>query len=167
MKRLFLISIIALCGVFSAFSQSTVYVCYDYPHALFPIPIKINNEEVFTLYAKQKKACVFHSEGKVMFSFNVLCKDPLHNPPIYQYIWADEVQLNLSKNSVHYIKILRKGMTDVKFEVLTEEKGKKEFAKKKYDAHKYDYEETNNSSEKSGKEPQRSKTAAKSETIEE
>jgi len=152
--------------VFSAFSQSTVYVCYDYPHAWFPIPIKINNEEVFTLYAKQKKTCVFNSEGKVMFSFNTLCKDPLHNPPIYQYIWADEVILTLSKNSVHYIKIRNKGMNDVKFEVLSEKAGKKEFAKKKYAAHKYDYVEPNNSSdtEKSGKEPQKSKAPAISET---
>ena len=168
------VMIVCLAGAMVAttqgsFAQSTIYVCYDYPHKLFPIPIKINNQEVFTLYAKQKKTCTFHSEGKVMFSFDVLCVDPFNKPPAYRYQWADEIQLTLSRNSVHYIKISNKGMNDVKFEILSEEAGKKEFAKKKYDAHKYDYVEPNNSSdtEKSGKEPQRGKAPANSETKEE
>jgi len=134
MKKLFLTSIITLCVVFGAFSQSTIHLLYDYPHAMFPIPVKIDNQEVFTLYAKQKKECILYTEGKVLISFDVLCIDPINKPPVYRYQWADEIQLTLSKNSVHYIRIRNKSLTDVKFEELSEEQGKKEFAKKKIKA---------------------------------
>ena len=125
MKKVFLISVVLFLGVFSAFAQSTVYLCYDYPNKLFPIPIKINNQEVFTMTAKTQKKCTLYSEGKVIISFDVAAKNP-HAPDI-TYQWADEIQLNLSKNSVHYIQIKAKGLKQVQFVELSE----KEFAKKK------------------------------------
>jgi hypothetical protein len=154
--------IVLLCGVLSAFAQSTVYLCYDYPNKLFPIPIKINNQEVFTLTAKTQKVCTFYSEGKIIISFDT----PANNPyaPDITYQWADEIQLTLSKNSVHYVKIKNKGMKYVQIQQLSENEGKKEFARKKYKVTpEYIDQSVNDSPEgssKKGKEPQRSKEPA-------
>ena len=159
MKKIALISIILLFGTFSAFAQSTIYLCYAYPNRLFRIPIKINNQEVFTLIAKTQKKCILYSEGKVIISFDTPTTTP-DGAVLGQ--WSDEIQLTLSKNSVHYIKIKPKGLNYVMFEELDEKEGKKEFAKKKYKSTpNYAEQPSGNSSEtgKKGKEAQRSKEA--------
>jgi hypothetical protein len=150
MKKI-LVFLVAVIGFgLSAFAQSTIYLCYDYPNKLFPIPIKINNQEVFTLTAKTQKVCTLYQEGKVIISFDTPANNPYAQDITYQ--WADEIQLTLFPNSVHYVKIKAKGLYYVKFVELSEKDGIKEFAKKKY-ATTPDYMEqpTDNSSGSSSK----------------
>ena len=116
--------------VLGTFAQSTIHLCYSYPHRGFPVPVKINNQEVFTLVAKTQKTCTLHSEGKVIISFDCLAHRAGNPPQIYH--WADEIQLTLSKNSVHYVKIKGSGLVYAKFEELSESDGIKEFEKTKY-----------------------------------
>jgi len=152
-----------------AFGQSTIYLLYDYPNSICPVPVKFNNQDVFTMTFKTKKVCTLYSEGKAIISFNFPCVNNYASPPI-TYQWADEIQLTLSKNSVHYIKIRNKGWNDLKFEELSEKDGKKEFAKKKYRAtadYKEEYIESSSDTEKKGKESQKSKAPATETKIEE
>ena len=83
---------------------------------------------IFTFLSRCKKKCTLYSEGKTIISFDLPITNPVSG---VTYQWADEIQLNLSKNSVHYIKIKTKGM-NIFFEELSEKEGKKEFDKKKY-----------------------------------
>ena len=77
------------------------------------------------------------------------------NPPI-TYIWADEIQLNLLENSVHYIKIKPKGLNLIQFEELNLKKGKKEFSKKKYESMTDYFEQAlDSSSNNRGKKPKK------------
>ena len=149
-KKAALISAFLLLGVLGTFAQSTIHLCYSYPNSFFPIPIKINNQEVFTLVAKTQKTCTLHSEGKVIISFDTPCVNTIASPPI-TYQWADEIQLTLSKNSVHYIKIKANGMRYVMFEELSESDGIKEFGKKKYKSTPDYVEEPSNDSFDTGK----------------
>jgi len=161
MKKIFAILIVLVGFNFSsAFAQSTVYLIYLYPNNICPVPIKINNKDVFTMHFKTKKVCTLYSEGKVVISFNFPCVNNYVSPPI-TFQWSDEIQLTLSKNSVHYVKILHKGMNDLKFEELTEEKGKKELAKKKYNA-TADYVDKSSNTEDRKKEPSKGKVPTNS-----
>jgi hypothetical protein len=150
MKKIVMILVAVIGFGFGAFAQSTVYLCYEYPNKLVPVPIKINNQEVFTLTAKTQKICTLYQEGKVIISFDT----PANNPyaPDITFQWSDEIQLTLSKGSVHYVKIKHKGLNYLQFEELSEEDGAKEFAKKKYKSTPdYTEQPTSNSTESSGK----------------
>jgi len=126
-KKASLISVFLLLGVFSTFAQSTIYLMYDVEYFAPEMPIKINGEEAFSLvgekkvllvygkpifdapiYTKSKRKCTLNVEGKVILSFDVDVKigNAVSLPPLNRVIpYSDEIQLNLSQGSVHYIKI--------------------------------------------------------------
>ena len=142
MRKAFLISVILLCGALSAYAQSTVYVFYS-PKCWEPAPIKINGKEAFRLngtvkvkflstnysYSASKKKCTLYSEGKTIFSFE-MSRSKGSTGIVYKY--ADEVQLTLSENSVHYIKITPQRGTDYAFVEIDEKEGLKLLKNKKY-----------------------------------
>ena len=81
----------------------------------------------------QIKSVILESrKGKVIFSCKGENVNNLANPPmVWQF--GGEIQITLSKNSVHYIKIDAKRMDRSEFTELTEEQGLKELANaKKY-----------------------------------
>lgn len=137
-------------SAYKASAQSTVYLCYDVQFWKQEIPIKINGQEAFSLmgdakkvgalvmFTRSKKKCTLHSEGKVILSFDFDVTIPITDAVIP---YSDEIQLNLSENSVHYIAIkpVMKGNKMV-FEELSEKEGEKEFASKKY-THNPDYDQ--------------------------
>ena len=140
MKKYLLISIILLCGVFSTYAQSTVY--FFAIESWVPIPIKINNQDAFVLkgspkgknltsrYSPCRKECILYSEGKIVFSFEFLRTNQANTNIVYKY--ADEIQLTLSENSVHYILVKSKGFNDYTFQELSEKDGEKLAKNKKY-----------------------------------
>ena len=113
--------------------QSTIYMCYTYPTTGVSVrlEIRMNHQPAFSISRNTKKVCKMYSEGRVTLSFDERATQI--------FDWGDEIQLNLSKNSVHYIKIKPKGNYAV-FEELTEDEGRQEFAKKRYESTR-DYEE--------------------------
>jgi len=143
MKKIFIISIVLLLlGTFSAFSQSTIYLMYDVQFWNQTTPFKINGENAFlmagdakrigasVLYTRNKRKCTIYREGKIILSFDFKATIPSTGAVIP---FSDEIQLNLSPGSVHYLRVkpIMKG-NKLAFEELSEEDGKKEFANKKY-----------------------------------
>jgi len=111
MKKVFLILIILICGVFSASAQSTVYFIQGQKSVGVPVIIKINNQFAFELRGDEKvftgiksytpcqKKCTINTEGKVIFSFDYQGPSAPDVPrPV-----AGEIQVNLYEGSVHYI----------------------------------------------------------------
>lgn len=98
-----------------------------------------------------------YSEGKLIIS----CDKTMNSTILGTQILRDEIQLTLSKNSVHYILIKRvagfNGWID--FRELTTQEGKKEFASRKYKpTPNYVEPHSDNPAEQTGgKVPQRSK----------
>ena len=138
--------IIVSCSV--VFADSVVYLFV--PSRAVPIPVKINNQEVFrmdgtlkgnkyaTYYSACQKKCVLKSEGKVIISMDFSFKTSDFSPSAAATVgdvtrhWANEIQLNLSENSVHYVKITSKGLNDVQFKEITEKEAQKLLKNKKY-----------------------------------
>ena len=119
---------VGICFADSVFAQSTIYLFYTCPKSgikyglISPIDIKINNEEAFTIPGRTKKTVKLHYEGKIIMSFKGENVNRIANPPITWQV-SDEIQLTLSKNSVHYVKINGARMDVIKFEELTEADG--------------------------------------------
>ena len=76
------------------------------------------------------KKCILNREGKTVVSFD------------FKYInhangstnnMAAEIQLNLSEGSVHYIKICRKGFSDVQIKEIKEKEANKKLKDKKWE----------------------------------
>ena len=139
MKKIFLILFAAIVLNITVNSQSTIYLYYeDKGFANISLNMKFNNEDAFLLKKNQKKKCNMKNEGKLIITFK---ESSLITGSFGQrsIIWADEIQLNLIKNSVHHIKIVRKG-EDINFIVLTASQAKKESVSKRY-KDTYIYEE--------------------------
>jgi len=109
--------------------QSIVYLLYTVPPVKGGVlDISFNGEEVFNMYRNTKKICYFNTEENLIITYDGV----IYNGFGTAFYMFDELQLQLSKNSVHYLKISRKGLNDLKIEELTEKDGKKEYANKKY-----------------------------------
>ena len=122
----------------TANAQSTIYFFFSKAVTTnASIHIQFNRQEVFLLKEKQKKVCNMRSEGKL----NISLEKSFNVGTFNQHIsWADEIQLNLTKNSVHYIRLKNtKGGRALVFEELTEAQGKRELAIRSYkDTFAYD-----------------------------
>lgn len=116
----------------TAVAQSTIYFFYGKTGGLnMPLQIKFNGKETFLLKKETKKTCFMKNEGLLTVSFEKSFSSGPYNIPVS---WADEIQLTLTKNSVHYIKLsMKKAGYVMAFEELTEEEGIKELKKKNYD----------------------------------
>lgn len=130
--------IVVSCSV--TFAESVVYIFAI--QSWSPIPIMVNNQEVFKMegnsigkgltarYSACKKKCIFKSEGKIIFSVDFKMSTPAYPNNVLRF--ATEIQLNLSENSVHYIRLSSKGINDMQFKEITEKEAQQLLKKKSY-----------------------------------
>ena len=132
MKKMFLILVSIIGFTITVNAQSTIYFFYGKTGTLnIPLQIKFNGQEVFLLKKQTKKVCNMQSAGKLKISFEKSFNLGTYNLHVD---WADEIQLDLTTHSVHYIRLkMKKGGYDMTFEELTEDDGKKELTKKSYE----------------------------------
>ena len=131
MKKILLILIAIIGFGVAANAQSTIYFFYGKMGGNYPLQIQFNGQETFLLKKKTKKVCNMQREGKLNISFEKSFNVGAYN---LRVDWADEIQLNLTRNSVHYILLKsKKGGYVMEFVELTEAQGKKELTKKDYD----------------------------------
>jgi len=127
-----------------ATAQSTVYF-FTGSIANAECHLKQNGKEIFELrgplkkvfslatpykiYSPCKKKCVFKSEGKTLFSVDYIFTNA-NNGAVTKI--AAEIQLNLTEGSVHYVKLVGKGVNDMQFKELTQKEAEKLLKNKKY-----------------------------------
>lgn len=138
-KKMFFICLILSCLSFSMVSAKSIVYVFAV-EAWVPIPVKINSQEAFEMkgtpkgkdltarFSACKKKCILNSEGKVIFSFEF---SRINQATGTVYNYADEIQLNLSEGSVHYIQIKPKGFNDYTFKELSEKEANKLLNNKK------------------------------------
>lgn len=141
MKNIYMILFFAFMLNVLANAQSTIYFFYPSTGKTeVPLNIKFNNEDAFLLKQKQKKVCTMKTEGKLIVSFggsfmvagktNVLTTQRGSSRTNQ---WGDEIQLDLTDGSFHYIKLkMSNGGRNMSFQVLTDAEGAVEMFAKSY-----------------------------------
>lgn len=134
----FICMLLSVLSISTVSAKSTVYVFAV--ESWVPIPVKINNQEAFEMrgtpkgrdmtarFSACKKKCTLDSEGKIIFSFE-FSRTNQATGTVYNY--ADEIQLNLSEGSIHFIQIKPKGFNDYTFKELSEKDANKLLNNKK------------------------------------
>lgn len=112
-------------------AQDIIYIFYGKTATLnVNLNIKFNKDDAFFLKKKSYKVCTVTDIEKLNISFQNFFNTGPYNMPVS---WADEIQLNLNNNSIHYIKIeLKKAGHSALFVELSDIEGKKELSKKLY-----------------------------------
>lgn len=85
-----------------------------------------------------KRKSVFQATGKTIFSIDATFTNPV-NAKTMKY--AAEIQLNLIDGATYYVSIKRKGLNDLKMELLSDKEAEKMLKDKKYVALP-DYDDT-------------------------
>lgn len=85
-----------------------------------------------------KRKSVFQATGKTIFSIDATFTNPV-NAKTMKY--AAEIQLNLIDGATYYVSIKRKGINDLKMELLSDKEAEKMLKDKKYVALP-DYDDT-------------------------
>ncbi len=138
-----------ICLVLSPFTeaQSTVYI-FLRETVNSEVPVTKNGEFLFDMrgplkktkengsfvlplntYSESYRKCTFNDDGKVVIGFQYKYTIPV-NAQVITY--ADEIQLNLSPGSVHYLFITRKGFNNVQIKEISEKDANKKMKDKKY-----------------------------------
>lgn len=137
-----------LCLVVSPLTnaQSTVYI-FSHETVNSEVPVTKNGEFLFDMrgplkkskessafviplntYSESFRKCTFNDEGKVVIGFQYKYTNPV-NAEVITY--ADEIQINLSTGSVHYLFITRKGFNNAQIKEISEKEANKKMKDKK------------------------------------
>ena len=146
MKKMFLLLLMNLI-VSSMSAQSTVHV---FAHSLSNVEVKLmkNGEYVFDMrgelrktlkptssvkyplytYSPAYRKCTFKEDGKVLLSIDVEHTNCTTGDVTH---YADEIQLNLSPGSTHYVYLTNKGLFNLQLKEITEKEANKLLKDKK------------------------------------